>query len=107
MLMAKSGDLRWEAKDPDETLDFDLDLSKAELLVGSEVMVSAPAVHSPTTVPDLSVDSVVIDNSNVRVRYFISGGLAGTDYELVCTITTDSTPARIFERTVVLPVRDL
>jgi len=98
-------ELIWPIKDPDEALDYDIDVVAA-LPAADGNIVTATAVILPVTVPPLAEDAAAtIDNTNRRVKYFFSGGLDGTDYEIVCTITTDSTPARTLERTIVLPVK--
>lgn len=42
---------------------------------------------------------------STKVRAWISGGQEGRNYDVVCEITTDSSPARIDERTIRLKVR--
>lgn len=82
-------------KDPDATLDYSWDWS--DWLTDDETITTASV-----TVPDGLTLGVVSQLSGV-VTAWISGGTAGTEYEVVCRITTNE--ARIDDRTILLTCR--
>jgi hypothetical protein len=82
-------------KDPDAVLDYKFDWSN--WLESGEV-IDSYVLTIPTGITKVS-DSE--DNTSVTV--WLSGGTAGTQYQIACKITTDSTPvARVDERTMLI-----
>jgi hypothetical protein len=86
-------------KDPQATLDYLFDWS--EWLGSGESITSATV----TAESGLTVDSTDVVNGT-GVRAWLSGGEDWTAYEVTCSITTDSSPARVDERTMTIMVRD-
>jgi hypothetical protein len=87
-------------KDPDETLDYSRDwtalLQVGEAIVGSQWIVSpdnGSLITSPTTF------------NATAATVWVSGGTLGSDYLLTNRITTNSTPARTFDRTFRIQIR--
>jgi hypothetical protein len=84
-------------KDPDATLDYKFDWSN--WLTGSEI-ISSFALDVPS---GLTLDSS--SNDNTSVTAWISGGTVNTKYAVGCEITTNSSPARVDERSITIKVR--
>lgn len=85
-------------KDPAAVLDYKLDLSS--WLSGSEVI----STHTVTADTGLTVDSSSQTDTNTSITAWLSGGTAGTDYNVVFQWTTDA--SRTDERTVVIKVEN-
>ena len=89
-------------KDPDEVLDYTIDWKGTNdpVLTTSEVIST-----SVWTVPSgLTKDSD--SKTNTTATVVLSGGVAGTKYQIANKIVTDSSPARTYERTVNLRVKE-
>lgn len=88
----------WGTKDPDDVLDYAIDWTGA--LNGDTIATSVfvVAVGAGMTINSQS-------NTTTSSTVWLSGGTAGTVYEVTCTITTAG--ARTFERTAQLTVADL
>lgn len=84
-------------KDPDEVLDYQWDFAD-DLAAGESL-----AAHD-VTVTGVTLDDSMIDGTAVRA--WVSGGTAGANAEITFQATTDNTPARIFERTALLRIRE-
>jgi len=88
------------AKDPDATVDFVFDWS--DWLSAGESIDSVAFAITP-----VGLTTVTSGNTATTATIWFSGGTAGTDYEITCTVTTDASPnARIDDRTAVLRVRE-
>ena len=96
--------LVWPDKDPGDTLDFEL---KAEDAIpsGDTIQTIGVAIAN-VTVPPLTNPTNAVDAGGRTAIIWLAGGLVGEDYEIVVTLTTNSTPNRVIERTVLLQVRD-
>jgi len=94
-------------KDPGDRLDYTLDFTN--LLETAELFASLNSVViAPTTVPALVVEASGLSLDFKKVTVVLSGGLAGTTYSVTVNATTDTgSPARIFERTCLVPVKDV
>ena len=84
-------------KDPSEKLSYTRDFSG---LIGDEV-ASLPTATCEDT--DLEIENVVLSDN--AVTCIISGGVAGSDYQIVFGLTFGDAELN-YERTVVLKVRD-
>ena len=84
----------WIEKDPEATLDFDVDWSVAfnSWLAGDTIASVAWTVEAGLT-------KAAESNSTTVAKVWLSGGTAGTTYAVTCRITTASTPARVDVRT--------
>lgn len=89
--------LRTFYKDPDETLKFTIDW--ADWLTSPDVIDS-----SEWTVP-AGITNVAVSASTTQTTIWLSGGSAGTSYDIVNAITTDATTPEIAERTIRIVVR--
>ena len=66
------------------------------------------AIANATVTPDtgITIDATALVDDSFSVLAWVSGGTHGVKYKLVCKITTDSTPARVEERSVFIEVAD-
>jgi hypothetical protein len=78
--------MTWPAKDPEDVLDYEFDISAA--LVGNEAdaITSLAVTVSPNASGDLTLNSSAADGA-VAVMWF-SGGQTGTVYTVQITIVT-------------------
>lgn len=84
-------------KDPQEVIDYTVDWA-AELGTGEQI--SGTPVW---TVPSgITKDSQA--NTTTTATVWLSGGTAGNEYEIACKISTNNSPARTHEKTIVVPV---
>ena len=104
MSCERMAELFWPDHDPDEQLDYDLDFTDA--LPDADTITSAVPTILPVTVPALSEVTTTIDVAGKIVTVWLSGGLAGTAYEVRVLATTSNSPARIINRTVNVKVRE-
>jgi hypothetical protein len=91
----------WPAKDPGDTLDYEIDICQA--LAGND----ADSVTS-VTVAVSPVDTLVVGaatGAGTVAVLWLSGGEAGTTYAVQVVMTTVT--GRILARTVLLPVQSL
>lgn len=95
----------WQApKDPQEVKDYCIDWSQ-ELAPG-EIIVAVVWTLVTGTDGLLTIDDQSIFTDTLAYVW-VSGGTAGIDYELLCHITTNSTPhPRQLETTMRLKCRD-
>ena len=63
-------------------------ISYEEWLEDGEQVFSAEYEVQNETDPELVIDANVINDGNVSVTFFVSGGVAGETYEVVITMTT-------------------
>jgi hypothetical protein len=91
------------AKDPDSVKDYSVDWTDWLAPVNDEI-VSSEFFTDDDTLTIVSGDG----HDGVRTVVWLSGGLAGTKYKVTNRITTASSPiARVEDRTMIIPVRDL
>lgn len=97
-------------KDPDSVLDYVFDwapLTNARDGAVSDWLAAGETITSGYTVTvdsGLTKDSDARSDSNTSVTVWLSGGTAGTDYEVVCHIVTSS--AREDDRTLTVKCRE-
>lgn len=57
-----------------------------------EAVQSVTFTIDKTTVPPLVVDGIQVTPDTLGVQYYVSGGLAGTDYVVTAQLTTNQGP---------------
>jgi hypothetical protein len=95
--------LNWPTKDPNDVLDYELNISPAVLGNRGDVISTLDVWTSPSNPGDLVVNSTTADGS-VAVMW-LAGGQAGTIYTVTVLITTLS--GRTLQRSILLPVLPL
>lgn len=100
----RTAELFWPDHDPDDQLDYDLDFTDA--LPASDSITLAQVSIDPVTTPPLNEVTSTIDPGGKIVTVWLSGGLAGTSYEVGVKATTSNTPNRIIDRTVNIKVKE-
>jgi hypothetical protein len=94
-------------KDVDATLDFAFDWkplthgfpgAKSDWLATGET-ISSYVITVPTGITLETEGDYAQSESDGKITYWLTGGTAKTWYTVACKITTDSSPARIDERT--------
>ena len=93
----------WPSKDPQDVLDYQVDVAPALIGNSEDSIVSASISISPSNPGDLNLVNSVADGS--RVILWFSAGRPGTIYIVTLAITTDS--GRVIQRSIQLPVLDL
>jgi hypothetical protein len=83
---------------PTERLSYTIDY--AEALTDGDNVQTAFAVVSPA---GLTVDNV--SPIDPRVRFWVTGGTAGTTYKV--TITTDTADGRVFQDEVIFKIKEI
>ena len=94
-------------KDPNAVLDYVFDWAASTNGTGdSDWLASAETISTKTiaSTTGITVDSSSITDSNTSVTVWLSGGTAGTDYEIACKIVTSA--SRTDERTITIMVRE-
>jgi hypothetical protein len=104
MSCERKAELFWPDHDPDDQLDYDLDFTDA--LPATDAITLAVTNISPVTASPLTEVTTTIDPGGKIVTVWLSGGLAGTSYEVRVTATTSNVPARIIDRTVNIKVKE-
>jgi hypothetical protein len=92
--------LSWPAKDPGDTLDYQLDIEPA--LVGNEgdTIDSVDINVDPSQPGDLSLDNIAADGYKIVI--WLSSGQAGVTYNV--TVKAALASGRTIQRTILLPV---
>ena len=90
------GDMQYFLKDPDAVLDFTFDW--ASWLEGTDTI----SAHTLTIDTGLTKDSDSAGDDSVTA--WLSGGTAGEDYDVVCSIETGD--GREEDRTITIMVRE-
>ncbi|WP_022699290.1 hypothetical protein [Euryhalocaulis caribicus] len=91
---------RAEPQDPNEDLDYFIGITE-ELVDGESVA----DVEIVSTVPDgLTIHTE--EQVNDTIQFWARGGTHRVDYEVTARFTTDSTPPRKYDRTLVIPIRE-
>lgn len=93
--------LSWPAKDPADTLDYEIDFGPA--LAGNEGDSIVAVLVAVQPAGELLPGAVAADGE-LAVLWF-SGGIAGTTYVVTASVTTAS--GRAISRAVLLPVQPL
>jgi uncharacterized phiE125 gp8 family phage protein len=88
-------------KDPTEVVDYLFDWTGS--LQDGEGIASEVTSVTGITLDDSGVVNVDPGTAN-GVRVWLSGGTEGSVARVTCTITTDSTPARTFAETAIVPI---
>ena len=88
-------------KDPDAVLDYKFDWAASTNGNGStDWLASGETISSHTITVDTGItkDSSSLTDTNTSVTVWLSGGTAGTDYNVACKIVTSA--SRTDERTI-------
>ena len=102
-----ASDLNTFTQDPDALLDYVYDWkaltngSGASDWLATGETISSIVITSPSGITD---DAGTITGTGTTVTVWISGGTAGTDYDVVCSIVTSD--AREDDRTIVIQIRE-
>ena len=94
-------------KDPDAVLDYKFDFKASTNGSGSsDWLASSETISSHTIDADtgITVDSSALSDTNTSVTAWLSGGTAGTAYDVRCEIVTDA--SRTDERTITIRVEE-
>jgi hypothetical protein len=94
-------------KDPDAKLDYKFDWAALTNGTGtSDWLASGETIStkSVTVTSGITKDSDSLADSNTSVLVWLSGGTAGSDYEVTCHITTSD--SRQDDRTLYVKVRE-
>ena len=102
MPMAPSA-MTWPAKDPEDVLDYEIDIGPALVGNESDCISSVSAKTFPSGDEDVKINSIIADGQ--VVVFWISGGVSGTTYLVQVTIATNT--GRTLGRAVMLPVMSL
>lgn len=92
--------LNWPAKDPHDTLDYQIEFSPAVIGNDADVISAIDVSVTPSSPGDLAVISTSADGT--RAVLWMSGGQAGTVYVVTALVTT--TNGRTLQRSILLPV---
>jgi hypothetical protein len=93
----------WPAKDPNDVLDYAVDISAAVAGDDGDSVVAVTATSSPDATGDLVLNSVAMDGTQVIV--WCAAGNSGTIYTVTLAITLAS--GRVVSRSIALPVYSL
>ena len=94
-------------KDPSAVLDYTFDWAASTNGTGTSNWLASDETLSTITITattGITVDSSSLTDTNTSVTVWLSGGTAGTDYEIACKVTTSAN--RTDERTITIQVRD-
>lgn len=92
-------------KDPDADKPYAFDWSQ---WLGEAIINTSTWEVSPTsTTSPLVIESDDITNAGTGTQVRVTGGEAGTTYRLTNRVTTNESPARIDDRTLLVKVREL
>ncbi len=86
-------------KDPNEKLDYTIDYSEQLTLDADTISSSAWTVESGVTVESNSTGAQ-------SATLWLSGGVDGTSYTCTNRVTTINNPSRIYEKKIVVTVRE-
>ena len=91
-------------KQPVDVLDYQF--SFADWLADrADTVVSQTVVSVPLTVGAVNMTISSITRAAGVVNFFASGGVDGVKYEVTCTITTASVPARVKSDSMIITVK--
>ena len=94
------GEMKKLIADPDSVIDYTFNFRKFGWLQADESIDS----HVITPEAGLTIDNSSDSADDVIV--WMSGGTPGTNYDLECEITTDSTPPRKIHRSIIVAVSE-
>lgn len=83
-------------KDPNATLDYTLDWSSW--------LTSPEIISNVSWIVPGDLTTAASSYTNTTATIFLSGGTLGQTYTVVCRVTTDSTPARVADRSFELEI---
>jgi len=83
-------------KDPDSVLDYSFDWN--------EWLESGESISSHVVTVDVGITKDSSDNSSTAVTVWLSGGTAGTSYNIACEIVTSA--GRTTERSITIRCRE-
>lgn len=92
--------LNWPTKDPNDVLDYRLDISPAVVGNSGDSIATIDVSISPNEPGDLTLNSATADGTEAVV--WLSAGQAGMVYTI--TIAIGTTNGRTLQRSVLLPV---
>lgn len=92
--------LNWPTKDPNDVLDYRLDIAPAIVGNPGDSIATIDVSISPNAPGDLTLNSVTADGA--EAVFWLSAGQAGTIYTV--TIAIGTTNGRMLKRSVLLPV---
>jgi hypothetical protein len=95
--------LNWPTKDPNDVLDYELNISPAVLGNDGDGIATLDVWTSPSNPGDLVVNSTTADGCLAVL--WLAGGQAGTIYTITILINTFT--GRTIQRTILLPVLPL
>ena len=92
--------LNWPAKDPDDVLDYQFDISPVVVGNDGDGIATLDVTARPDQAGDIEITKVIADGP--RAIIWLSGGQAGIVYTITITIATVS--GRAINRSILLPV---
>lgn len=95
--------LNWPTKDPQDVLDYQLDIAAAVTGNSRDAIATLSVSIMPNGAGDLALDSASADGTSAIL--WLSGGQAGTVYTVTLLLTT--TNGRAIQRSILLPVLQL
>jgi len=95
--------LNWPTKDPQDVLDYQLDIAPAVVGNPHDTISTLTVASKPDNPGDLTINSVAADGTVAVI--WLSGGQAGTVYTVTLLIGTTS--GRTIQRSILLPVLEL
>ena len=95
--------LNWPTKDPQDVLDYQIDVGPAVVGNTGDVIAALSVSVAPAAPGDLTINSAAADGTMAVL--WLSGGQAGTVYTVTLLISTTS--GRTIQRSVLLPVMEL
>jgi hypothetical protein len=95
--------LSWPVKDPNDVLDYAVDVSAAVAGDDGDAIADVTVSSTPNASGDLVLNSVSMDGTQVIT--WCSAGISGTIYTVVLAITLAS--GRMVSRSIALPVYSL
>ncbi len=102
-IAAAPAPLNWPTKDPQDVLDYQLDIAPAVVGNSGDVIATLGVSVTPANPNDLTVNSAAADGT--RAVVWLAAGQAGTVYTVTLLITTTS--GRTIQRSILLPVLEL
>ena len=95
--------LNWPTKDPQDVLDYQVDITPAVLGNRGDAIAALSVSITPANPGDLTLNSMAVDGLSAVL--WLSGGFAATVYTVTLAIST--TNGRSIQRSVLLPVLGL
>ena len=95
--------LNWPAKDPEDVLDYQFDISPAVIGHDGDGIATLDVTARPNSAGDIEITNVSADGA--RAIMWVAGGQSGTVYTVTISITTTS--GRAVNRSILLPVVSL